>query len=417
MKPEALLGTLEARKQELFDLLSSLIHFDSQNFGSSGREAAVAGFIADRLRAIGLEPDVYSPDTVPGILENPDYWPGHNLGNRPNVSCVLPGSDSSRRIMIAAHSDTVPVGDPANWTLDPFSGLQKDGRIHGRGACDDKYGIAAALFLIQVFREEGVVLPFDLVFTAYCDEEMGGGNGALAACLKYPCDDILNLDCKNFEIWSSAAGGGELTARIASVEPVDSCLRLLPGLNVLADAFAEFKRRRAEELEAQPLYAGTIIPRTAVRFMDLHAGNNASDLDRGSCFVTFYTTRTHSEIQRELDEMRESLQLQLAPLGLRFDGFEMRTRFFHFQLTDMENPFMDALVSAADAVSGRKLVPRGACLSDLSLFLKYGSRRAFSFGIGRDFDAEGGAHQANEYIETEPFIEFAKILGAALILL
>ena len=149
--------------------------------------------------------------------------------------------------------------------------------------------------------------------------------------------------------------------------------------------------------------------------MDLHAGDNASDLDRASSFVTFYTTKTQAEIQSELDEMQKSLEAKLDPLGLRFDRFEMRTRFFHFGMTDMDNPAMEALIAAGAEVSGRKLAPCGSCLSDLSLFLKYGSKRAFGFGIGRDFSADGGAHQANEYIEMDPFIEYAKIIGAALI--
>ena len=49
--------------------------------------------------------------------------------------------------------------------------------------------------------------------------------------------------------------------------------------------------------------------------------------------------------------------------------------------------------------------------SDLSIFLKYGSPRAFAFGIGRDFGAYGGAHQADEHIECGRFLEFAQILG------
>ncbi len=41
------------------------------------------------------------------------------------------------------HTDVVPVGDPADWTRDPFGGVVTDGRIYGRGACDMKSGVAA----------------------------------------------------------------------------------------------------------------------------------------------------------------------------------------------------------------------------------------------------------------------------------
>ena len=72
------------------------------------------------------------------------------------------------------------------------------------------------------------------------------------------------------------------------------------------------------------------------------------------------------------------------------------------------------LQAAAARVSGRTLTPVGACLSDLSVILHYGSPEAISFGIGRDFDAVGGAHQPNEFIECEALLEFTKILAGYL---
>ena len=72
---------------------------------------------------------------------------------------------------------------------------------------------------------------------------------------------------------------------------------------------------------------------------------------------------------------------------------------------------MDKLILKASEVSGRNLKICGSCQSDLSLFIKNGSERAFSFGIGRDFGAYGGAHQTDEYIECDKLIEFAEIIA------
>ena len=411
----ALLQAVEARKQELFDLLSALVRIDSQNFASSGREKAAAAYIADELRSLGLSPDVYSPMDVPGLPENPDYWDGHHLEDRPNVTACRPGT-GSRRLMLAAHSDTVPVGDPASWSFDPFAGCQRDGKIWGRGACDDKYGIAAALFLLRLLRDLDITLPYDLFFTAYCDEENGGSNGALASCLKYPCEDIANLDCKNFEIWAVAAGGGEIEAFIRSEKPLDSCGKMMDGLMILRDEFERLKERRVAELSEVPLYKGTVIPDTSVRFLKFQTGNGSSDLDRGQVKLVFYTTLDKAAFDLELDELAVRADARLRPLGLRFDRFERPTRHFIFNQTELENnPAMDALIRAGAEVSGRELAPRGSCLSDLSVFLKYGSPRAFSFGIGRDFDEYGGAHQFDEFIECGKLVEFTKILAAFLL--
>ena len=64
---------------------------------------------------------------------------------------------------------------------------------------------------------------------------------------------------------------------------------------------------------------------------------------------------------------------------------------------------------------GRDLVVCGAVLSDLSLIMKYGSRKAVGFGIGRDFDVYGGAHQRDEFIECSDLLVFAKTIGAFLL--
>ena len=408
-------AAIEARQQELYDLLSSLIRVDSQNFGSSGREENIAPLISDLMRGLGMEPDIYSPMDVPGLAQNPDYWDGHHLENRYNVTGHVPGT-GKRRLMLAAHSDTVAIGNPESWTADPLSGEQKDGKIWGRGACDDKYGIAAALFLIRLLRDLGITLPYDLYFTAYCDEECGGSNGALASCLKYPCDDIANLDCKNLQIWAVAAGGGELKAFIRSEKPLDSCGVMMDGLMILREEFLRLKERRVAELSQVPLYRDTVIPQTSVRFLEFRTGNGSSDLDRGQVQLVFYTTLDKAAFDRELDELAARADARLRPLGLRFDRFERPTRHFIFNQTRLsDNPALDALIRAGAESVGETLAPCGSCLSDLSIFLKYGSPRAFSFGAGRDFDEYGGAHQANEFIECESFLNFTKILGAFLL--
>ena len=76
---------------------------------------------------------------------------------------VIPASTSSDRGAAAAtgrsmhlngHIDVVPAGD--GWTVDPFGGLVRDGRIYGRGVCDMKAGLAAAVFAAEAIERAGV---------------------------------------------------------------------------------------------------------------------------------------------------------------------------------------------------------------------------------------------------------------------
>ena len=69
----------------------------------------------------------------------------------------------------------MPIGDENLWSVDPLGGEIRNGRIYGRGACDDKYAVATVLFILEAFKSLGIALSNDLYFTGYCDEEFGGG--------------------------------------------------------------------------------------------------------------------------------------------------------------------------------------------------------------------------------------------------
>ena len=65
----------------------------------------------------------------------------------------------------------------AGWTRDPFGGDVADGRVYGRGACDMKAGIAAAVFAAEGIRRAGVTLNGSVEISGTVDEESGGFAG------------------------------------------------------------------------------------------------------------------------------------------------------------------------------------------------------------------------------------------------
>jgi succinyl-diaminopimelate desuccinylase len=78
-------------------------------------------------------------------------------------------------VHLNGHIDVVPAG--AGWTVDPFGAVVRDGRIFGRGVCDMKAGIAAAVFAAEAIDRAGIDLPGTLEISGTVDEESGGFAG------------------------------------------------------------------------------------------------------------------------------------------------------------------------------------------------------------------------------------------------
>ena len=317
--------------------------------------------------------------------------------------------------MLMGHSDTVEIGDIANWEREPLSGSIEDGRIWGRGTGDDKYALATVLFLIKLFKEEGFVPKKNILFSAYVDEEHGGSHGALAAVLKYPCPRIVSMDGCEDQIWHCGSGGQEVHYAYHTKDTVDSAKLAASALPIVIEEIEKFGDRRRNELARNRFYKGTIIPETALRYMDVHAGDHGNDLGTGTVYFTFYTDKTREEIEVEFKELESVLKKRLEPMGIKGDGIIPRTRFFHYVHCEPDSEDIKAMVDAAVEATGKAPIVCGSCLSDLSVISKYGSSEAYGFGMGRDFSLPGGAHQPNEFIECDKFVEYTKTIAAYII--
>jgi succinyl-diaminopimelate desuccinylase len=125
-----------------------------------------ARFIGNRLDACGFDVEYHS------AVGRPEHTTRH-----PRVNVI--GSRRGRRerpvVHLNGHFDVVPAG--AGWTVNPFGGDVRDGRIWGRGSCDMKAGIAAAVFAAEAIRRAGVELNGTVEISGTVDEESGGFAG------------------------------------------------------------------------------------------------------------------------------------------------------------------------------------------------------------------------------------------------
>lgn len=331
---------------------------------------------------------------------------------RYNVTACWKGAEDRNELMLMGHIDTVEIGDISNWDFDPLAGVIKDGKILGRGACDDKYALATGIFLLKLLKDEGFKPKANLLFSAYSDEEYGGSHGALASVLRDPCPHIVSMDGVEDQIWHCGSGGGEVKYMFHTENTVDSAKVTAGALPIVMEVVEKFAENRRKELQENRFYADTIIPETSLRYMGVRAGNNGMDLGNGEVYFVYYTDKTKEQIFAEFAELEKELEERLAPLGIIGDGFKPQTRFFHYVFCEPDSEDVKNMLAVSKEVTGKEPIVCGSCLSDLSVISKYGSSRAYGFGIGRDFSKEGGAHQPNEYIECDKLLEYTKVIGA-----
>lgn len=85
------------------------------------------------------------------------------------------GAHSGPCVHFNGHLDVVQTG--AGWTVDPFGGQARDGKVYGRGACDMKGGLAAAVVAMEVLIDSNLALPGAIEISGTVDEESGGYGG------------------------------------------------------------------------------------------------------------------------------------------------------------------------------------------------------------------------------------------------
>ena len=103
MKIAQICKLIDARKEELFDLLCRLIRINSESFAVSGNEEACARYIYELCQELGLDSEIYSPLDLEGFTEHPDYLPGRNLENRYNVTACWKGMEDRNELNRGKH--------------------------------------------------------------------------------------------------------------------------------------------------------------------------------------------------------------------------------------------------------------------------------------------------------------------------
>ncbi|WP_373872916.1 MULTISPECIES: dipeptidase [Actinoplanes] len=138
--------------------------------------------VAELLRGCGLDTQIVRHGGQPAVI-----------GRKP----APPGAPT---VLLYAHHDVQPAGDPALWASDPFEPVERDGRLYARGAADDKAGVMAHVAALRAFGDQ---LPVGVVVFVEGEEEYGSDSldAIIQAHLEELRSDVIVIaDSGNWDI-------------------------------------------------------------------------------------------------------------------------------------------------------------------------------------------------------------------------
>jgi acetylornithine deacetylase len=382
----------------------------------TGSEEAVSAWLAGALEAIpGVAVERLAPDLA--TVRADPAWPGEEMP-RSALPIVLGrlGRPTGRRLLLVGHTDVVPPGEPATWTVAPWAGEVRDGRLYGRGACDMKGGVAAILGAVRALAASGVAARLDgEVVVVFVPSEEDGGQGMLAAIRAGVVGEMAVI-AEPSSLDVVVAHAGALTFRLtvpgraAHASQRREGVSALDNLAILVRALeADEARRNAAETDRLMTALGLPYP-TIVGIV--HGGDWASTVIDRIVADGRYGVRLGQTTGEAEAELRACITRACAgdpflrdhPATVEFVGGR-----FGSTRVPSDHPLPVGLAAQVEAQTGRRPeilgVPYGA---DMRLLVDEGATPTVIFGPG---DVRV-AHSADEHVPLAEVETCARVLAA-----
>ncbi|MCZ8314273.1 M20/M25/M40 family metallo-hydrolase [Phreatobacter sp.] len=150
-------------------------------------EGPVQERVGQALAEIGCAVETMDYDPA-GVVLREEFATGQTLqpGQRRAVVGRLKGSGGGRSLILFAHPDGEPQGDLSRWSIDPFAGVERNGRIVGFGVADDLSGVAAMVSSLALAKADGWRPAGDVIIASTPSKRHARGVAALLARMAPP---------------------------------------------------------------------------------------------------------------------------------------------------------------------------------------------------------------------------------------
>lgn len=385
-----ILTTAYSLEKQLAGFLRDLIAIPSM----STEEAAVIERIKAEMTSLGF--DEIRVDGMGNLMGR--------VGNGP------------RNLVIDSHCDTVDVGNPDLWTIDPFKGDQRDGTIFGRGACDLKGGLASSVYGAYILKQIGI--PDDLSLWISCtvmEEDCDG------LCWKYIIEEegfrpdaVLLTEPTDLRIYRGQRGRMELKVKTEGL----SCHGSAPerGINAVYKMAPILKEIEALNERLQP---DPFLGKGTVTVSDIRSTSPSLCAVADSCTIHLDRRLTVGEtIDTSLAEIRALPAFQKAEAKVWVAEYSRASytglvypmqSYFPTWVLERDHPFLKSAEAAyLDLFTNEPVVDKWTFSTNGIATMGMHDIPTFGFGPGK----EEHAHSPYEQIEVEDLVKAAAFYAA-----
>lgn len=403
-KKKEVVEIVDEMHNEVIEFLQKMVQTPSIN--PPGEYEAISRVVADRFKQLALEAET--------ILVPEEKVKELGLATpRINVLGWLRGTPGHPVLVLNPHLDTVPIGE--NWTVDPFKGEIRGGKLYGRGASDCKGRIAAYAYALAAIKRAGISLKGTAVVAATVDEETGGLLGP-----KYLLDhrflqpDFAIVEGSAYTIWNAMNGCLHLEVKVLGksihaaapergVDAIEKMNKVLVALYRYRDSL-RLKKSTVPGLNTPTLVVGTI------------SGGTKTNILADKCVITIDRRILPEEKGHEVESELFSLLR-----GLEKEDPQLKLQLRTIMLADSFGPLPEShhliqtLVKNGTQVLGEKPKVEGVAGFGDSRFYWAKGIPVCNFGPSPKVIWESNAHGADENIVLDDLFKSIKVLALTLI--
>lgn len=357
-----------------------------------GNEEKVARYVVDYLRETGFS--VHFEEVVPG---------------RPNVIAIYDSGKPGKTILFEGHTDVVTEGDHDLWSYDPFGGTIHGGRIYGRGSCDTKGNLAAAICAVKAIQRSKLDFSGKIILCIPCDEEgmmigikefirRGWANGVDGAIICEPEENQICITQKGamraiINVYGKMAHGA---MPLTGINPNTRMARIVVALD-------ELERKEKERLGEHPMLGWPSITPTILR--GPVKGEPQINVVPSQCMTTLdirtVPGQEHGELRQQMEDVLTELSREDKDFKATLEVIEERP----WTLTPQEDPIVRAVAESYRSITKKDPIYNGVPGATDGTFLHKAGIPIVTTGAGDRHIP----HHADEYVDIDELVETTRL--------